>query len=54
MTALERNSDVVKMAAYAQLFGNTLSSQWRPDMIWFNNSKVYCSGSFKPSEKSTK
>lgn len=41
MTALERNSDVVKMAAYAPLFGNTLSSQWRPDMIWFNNSKVY-------------
>lgn len=41
MTALERNSDVVKMAAYAPLFGNTLSSQWKPDMIWFNNSKVY-------------
>ena len=41
MTALERNSDIVKMAAYAPLFGNTLSSQWRPDMIWFNNSDVY-------------
>ncbi|WP_310602176.1 alpha-L-arabinofuranosidase C-terminal domain-containing protein [Anaerosporobacter sp.] len=41
MTALERNSDIVKMAAYAPLFGNTLSSQWRPDMIWFNNSNVF-------------
>lgn len=41
MTALERNSDVVKMAAYAPLFGNTLSSQWKPDMIWFNNSDVF-------------
>ncbi len=41
MTALERNSDIVKMAAYAPLFGNTLSSQWKPDMIWFNNSDVY-------------
>lgn len=41
MTALERNSDIVKMAAYAPLFGNTLSSQWKPDMIWFNNSNVY-------------
>lgn len=41
MTALERNSDIVKMAAYAPLFGNTVSSQWKPDMIWFNNSDVY-------------
>lgn len=41
MTALERNSDVVKMAAYAPLFGNILSSQWKPDMIWFNNSNVF-------------
>lgn len=41
MTSLERNSDIVKMAAYAPLFGNTVSSQWAPDMIWFNNSEVF-------------
>lgn len=41
MTALEKNSDVVKMVAYAPLFGNTVSSQWTPDMIWFNNSEVF-------------
>lgn len=37
MTALERNGDIVKMAAYAPLFGNTTLTQWTPDLIWFNN-----------------
>lgn len=41
MTGLERNSDIVKMASYAPLFGNTTLSQWAPDMIWFNNSISY-------------
>ncbi len=41
MTALEKNSDIVEMVAYAPLFGNTTSSQWTPDMIWFNNSNVF-------------
>ncbi len=41
MTALEKNSDIVEMVAYAPLFGNTTSSQWTPDMIWFNNSDVF-------------
>ena len=38
MTALERNGDIVKMAAYAPLFGNVTASHWSPDLIWFNNS----------------
>ncbi|SFS05277.1 alpha-L-arabinofuranosidase C-terminal domain-containing protein [Anaeromicropila populeti] len=46
MTGLERNSDVVKLAAYAPLFGNTLSSQWKPDMIWFNQSSVFGSANY--------
>ncbi|HEX3020825.1 MAG TPA: alpha-L-arabinofuranosidase C-terminal domain-containing protein [Lachnospiraceae bacterium] len=41
MTGLERNSDVVKMASYAPLFGNLTSSQWEPDMIWFNNNVAF-------------
>lgn len=41
MTGLERNSDVVKMASYAPLFGNLLSRQWSPDMIYFNNSTAF-------------
>lgn len=41
MTGLERNSDIVKMAAYAPLFGNLTQSQWSPDLIWFNNTTVF-------------
>ena len=41
MTGLERNSDLVKMTAYAPLFGNLHQSQWSPDLIWFNNSLVF-------------
>ncbi len=37
MTALERNSDVVKMASYAPVYANEDYIQWNPDMIWFDN-----------------
>ncbi len=37
MTGLERNGDIIKMAAYAPLFGNLTATHWSPDLIWFNN-----------------
>lgn len=37
MTGLERNGDIVKMAAYAPLLGNVTRVHWAPDLIWFNN-----------------
>lgn len=40
MTGLERNGDVVEMACYAPLFGNT-KTQWTPDMIWLTNNSLY-------------
>lgn len=40
MTGLERNGDIVKMAAYAPLFGNLTGLHWAPDLIWFNNHTV--------------
>lgn len=43
MTGLERNGDIVKMAAYAPLFGNLTATHWSPDLIWYNNS--LCTGS---------
>ncbi len=43
MTGLERNGDIVRMAAYAPLFGNTTAMHWAPDLIWFNNHTVTCS-----------
>jgi alpha-L-arabinofuranosidase len=41
MTGLERNSDVVAMAAYAPLFAHTGYTQWAPNLIWFNNTEAY-------------
>ena len=43
MTAIERNSDIIRMAAYAPLFGNLTATHWSPDLIWFNNH--LCTGS---------
>ncbi len=40
MTGLERNGDIVTMAAYAPLFGNLTATHWAPDLIWFNNHEV--------------
>ncbi|MBT2439172.1 carbohydrate binding domain-containing protein [Streptomyces sp. ISL-36] len=47
MTGLERNADVVKLASYAPLLASTHSSQWRPDMIWFDNQKSWGSTSYE-------
>ncbi len=43
MTGLERNGDIVVMAAYAPLFGNLTATHWAPDLIWFNNHTSTCS-----------
>ena len=46
MTGLERNSDIVVMASYAPLLAKIGSSQWSPDLIWFDNSDVYGTPSY--------
>jgi alpha-L-arabinofuranosidase len=40
MTGLERNADVVRLATYAPLFAHVDAWQWRPDLIWFDNTRV--------------
>ena len=40
MTALERNGDVVAMASYAPLLAKKDFTQWNPNMIYFDNTKV--------------
>jgi alpha-L-arabinofuranosidase len=40
MTALERNGDVVRMASYAPLFAKKDFTQWRTDMIFFDNARI--------------
>lgn len=41
MTGLERNGDIVSMASYAPLFAKNNFTQWRTDMIFFDNSGYY-------------
>jgi alpha-L-arabinofuranosidase len=46
MTGLWRNADVVRMACYAPLLAKEGSTQWRPDLIWFDNTRVYGTPSY--------
>jgi alpha-N-arabinofuranosidase len=48
MTALERNSDLIVMAAYAPLLTNVNSGamQWAPDLIGYDGLKSYASPSY--------
>lgn len=44
MTGYEKNSDVVKLAAYAPLFNKVLTDgtyRWTPDLIWFDDETVW-------------
>lgn len=41
MTGLERNSDIVAMAAYAPLFVHVNHRHWNPDLINFDNTRAY-------------
>lgn len=40
MTGLERNGDVVKLAAYAPMFGNYTNNQWAVNMMFFTNTEL--------------
>jgi len=41
MTSLERNGDIVRMASYAPLLAKKSFTQWKTDLIFFDN-KVIC------------
>jgi len=40
LTSLERNGDIVSMTSYAPLLAKEGYTQWNPDLIYFNNTKV--------------
>ncbi len=46
MTGIERNADIVRMATYAPLFAHVDGWQWRPDMIWYDNTRMFKSVSY--------
>ncbi|HPU42974.1 MAG TPA: alpha-L-arabinofuranosidase C-terminal domain-containing protein [Dictyoglomaceae bacterium] len=47
LTAIEENSDQVKMVSYAPLFGKFGYTQWQPNFIWFTNSLAYGSANYQ-------
>ncbi len=46
LTALERNGDVVRLSSYAPLLAKQGHTQWRPDMIYFDNTRVLRSANY--------
>jgi alpha-L-arabinofuranosidase len=40
MASLERNGDIVHLASYAPLLAKSGRTQWHPDLIYFDNSRV--------------
>ncbi len=46
LTGVERNADVVALSSYAPLFARLGYAQWSPDLIWFDEERVYCSPSY--------
>ena len=46
LTSLERNGDVVHLASYAPLLAKQGHTQWRPDMIYFDNTKLLLSANY--------
>lgn len=40
LTDVERNADVVEMTSYAPLFSKKGRTQWRPDLIYFDNDSI--------------
>ena len=46
LTGLERNADVVKMAAYAPLMAHIDAWQWTPNLIWADNLRSYGTPSY--------
>jgi alpha-L-arabinofuranosidase len=46
MTGIERNADIVVMAAYAPLFVNVNDRTWNPDLIGFDSARCYGTPSY--------
>lgn len=46
LTSLERNGDIVRLVSYAPLLAKQGRTQWRPDMIYFNNTNLLRSANY--------
>ena len=54
LTGIERNSDVVAMAAYAPLLARKGYTQWSPDLIWFDGKEVFETPSYNVQQMYSK
>ncbi len=41
LTSIERNGDIVEMSSYAPLLAKHGQTQWRTDLIFFNNTEIF-------------
>ncbi|MCH5212674.1 MAG: hypothetical protein J1G06_06645, partial [Oscillospiraceae bacterium] len=46
LTGIEHNADHVVMTCYAPLLAKLNHQQWQPNLIWFDNEKVYATPSY--------
>ena len=46
MMSLERNGDIVELAAYAPLLAFNGHTQWTPDLVWFDSGRVWGSANY--------
>jgi alpha-N-arabinofuranosidase len=46
LTSLERNGDVVRLASYAPLLAKEGHTQWRPDLIYFDNTRLLLTANY--------
>lgn len=46
MTSLERNGDIVRLSSYAPLLARQGRTQWRPDLIYFDGTRVLRSANY--------
>lgn len=46
MIGLERNAEGVALACYAPMLANVGYVNWRPDMVWFDNHRVFGSANY--------
>lgn len=46
MTGLENNAHAIGLVCYAPLLCNVDYINWQPDMIWFDNHRVYGSANY--------
>jgi alpha-L-arabinofuranosidase len=46
MTGMERNADIVRMSAFAPLFGHVDAWQWAPNLIWVDNLRLARTASY--------